>query len=483
MATVPTSNASDNGLFQHHAPSFESIHKSFLQQDGLPFANVLTAEEIETVFAGHNNLFAGDDIYSTDLVLWAFLHQVLGDGKEAACRAAVSHAIAYCQEVGRSAPSGNTGDYCRARAKLDPDALAELVRRCGHRLEAAAPGDWLWRGRHAKLVDGTTLTLPDTPANQRAFPQPPGQAKGVGFPMARACAVLSLATGAILDLAIGPYRGKGAGETALLRQAVEGLRPGDVVVFDRYYCSFAMVAWLVARGVDVCVRLHRRRGAGLRRVADLGASDSLAVWPRTERPDWLTPEQHAELPESLTVRLVELQVTGADDRDDGEPMTVLTTMTDPPAYPAGAIGQLYGYRWNAELDIEQIKQTLNLDRLRCKSPHMVRNELWTTLLAYNLIRTVIATAARRHDKRPRQISFTGACQNVLAVCLLLAAGRCRNPAVTIASALERIAKEEVANRPGRIEPRVIKRRKHKYQMMTKPRAKYRKELAMSKVRY
>ena len=453
---------------------FHAVAETFLNRPGLPFADVLGADDIERAFAEHDALFAADAIFSYAVVLWAFLGQSLRDGKGAACAAAVADITNYAQQLGLPVPSGDTGDYCRARAKLPPAVLQTLTGHVAEGLDAQAPQWWLWHGRHGKLVDGFTFTMPDTPANQQAFPQLTSQEPGVGFPIARACAVLSLATGAIHDLAMGPYQGKETGEPALLREILDSFHRGDVAVFDRCFCSYMMLALLQCRGVDVCARRHQCRQTDLRRAKRLGAGDWLVTWVRPQRPDWMAQETYAAIPQTLTLREVTFDVSEPGKRT--ERITVVTTLTDPATYPAEDIAELYGFRWNAELDILQIKQTLHLDHLRCKSPEMIVREVWVTLLAYNLIRKVIATAAAVHDKQPRQLGFTLACQTVLSSWLLLATDSCRDPGATWDAALEHIAANEVANRPGRIEPRVLKRRRHRYPLMTQPREPLRRKL-------
>jgi hypothetical protein len=327
---------------------------------------------------------------------------------------------------------------------------------------------------HAKLIDGFTFTMPDTPQNQAEFPQQKSQRPGAGFPIARACAVLSLATGAIHDLKIGPYAGKETGESALLRGMLDGLKEGDVAVFDRHYCSFMMLAMLGQRGVHFCARLHPRRPADFRQGQRLGPNDRLITWSRPKRPPWMSEEQYEQIPQTLTLRAVRFQVTVPGRRT--KTLIVVTSLIDPRAHPAEDIAELYGYRWSAELDIRAIKQTLGLDHARCKTPHMVRRELWVTLLAYNLVRKLVATAAAVHGQQPRQLGFTLACQTVLSSWMLLATGACRDVRQLWRLALERIAANEVANRPGRIEPRMIKRRRDHYPLMHDPRQQLRQAL-------
>jgi len=268
--------------------------------------------------------------------------------------------------------------------------------------------------------------------------------------------------------------GKETGENALLREILDCLPKGDVVVFDRYYCSFMMLSILQLRGVHFCVRLHQRRLSDFRRGRRLGKDDHLVTWIRPVKPAWMSDELYEQIPETMTLREVRFQVTVPGRRT--ETLVVVTSLTDPVTYPKEDIAELYGYRWNAELDIRDIKQTLGLDHLRCKSPGMIRRELWVTLLAYNLVRKLIATAAAVHGKQPRQLGFTLACQTVLSSWILLATGACRDEQELWRLALERIAANEVANRPGRIEPRMIKRRRHRYPLMKKPRQELRQEI-------
>ena len=453
---------------------FDTVAEPFLQRPGLPFSQVLTAEAIERAFTENDVLFGQKDIFSTQIVLWAFLAQVLRGGKGAACAAAVADIATYLQQTGGRVPSGDTGDYCRARSKLDLAALHGLTAQVAQQLEEGADPSWLWHGLHAKLIDGFTFTMPDTLENQEEFPQQRNQRPGAGFPIARACAVLSLGTAAIHDLNIGPYEGKETGESALLRGILDCLKEGDVAVFDRCFCSFMMLAILRRGGVHFCARLHQRRPGDFRQGKRLGKDDHLVTWIRPKRPSWMSEELYAQIPETMTLRELRFQVTVPGRRT--ETLTVVTSLTDTDAYPKEDIVELYGYRWNAELDIRDIKQTLDLDHVRCKTPNMVRRELWVTLLAYNLVRKLIATAAAVHGKQPRQLGFTLACQTILSSWMLLATGACRNVRQLWRLALERIAANEVANRPGRIEPRTIKRRRDHYPLMHDPRQQLRERL-------
>jgi putative transposase len=458
----------------HGKNEFAVIADPFIHDPGLPFASVLDAESIQRVFREEEALFGQDAIFSTEIVLWAFLAQMLRDGKGVACSSAVADIATYMLQTGQRPPSGDTGDYCRARAKVNLRALQRLVQGVSGQLQESVAPAWLWKGLHAKLVDGFTFTMPDTPENQAAFPQPRVQRPGVGFPIARVCAVLSLATACVCDMAVGPCEGKETGEPALLRAMLELFEENNVAVFDRYYCSFMMLALLSLRGCHVCARRHQRRRSDFRRGRRLGPGDHLITWTRPQKPKWMAQEQYDQMPETLTLREVQFQVMAPGRRT--ETITVITTLTDSKAYSREDIADLYGFRWNAELDIRHIKQTLHLDHVRCKTPDMVRRELWVTLLAYNLIRKVIATAAAVHKKQPRQLGFTLACQSILASWMLLSTGSCPDSHALYRLLLAHIAAHEVANRPGRIEPRVLKRRRHRYSLMRRPRAQLQAEL-------
>ncbi len=435
----------------------------------LPFVQVLSSDCVREMFADSDVLFGygENDFWNTGVTLWAFVGQVLQDGKQRSCNAAVTHAARYMLEQGMQTPSPDSGEYCRARHKLNTDVLRQLASKIATNISESTPNHWRWHGKHVKLVDGFTFTMPDTPDNQDEFPQAKTQAPGVGFPIARACAVLSLADACIHDVAIGPYAGKETGETALLRRVLGNFQTGDVMLADRYFCSFFMLAILKSLGVDVCMRLHQLRKLDHSRVRWLGDNDYIDAWHRPQRAKWMSQELYDSIPEQMEIRVVTFD---AKTENQTEPLNVVTTLLDHEKYPAHEIGKLYGYRWHVELDIFSIKQSLNLDHLRCKSPDMIRREVWTTLLAYNMVRLVCAQAAFVHDKLPRQMSFTIACNTLLSQWLMPPDESIRQ--ILGEHNLFQIACNEVGNRPGRIEPRVIKRRHKSYSLMTKPRNQY-----------
>lgn len=470
------------GVAIPHSPrrdsrSFRKVVDAFLAGEGLPFAEILSAERIERIFAKHDCLFGRQGVYTAAITIWSFLSQVLRDGKEASCQSAVARVVSYCEQRGMAAPTPDTGDYCRARAKLSEGALHELSGDVAGEVEQAADESWLWKGKyHAKLIDGFTLTMPDTPKNRATYPPPKSQKPGVGLPIARAVAILSLASACVMDLAMGPYQGKETGETALLRAMWGSLAAGDVAVADRYYCSFLMIALLLTQGTQTCVRKHQRRHSDFRRGRRLGKYDHIIVWTRPQRPEWMDEETYARIPQTLELREIRYNIVERGRRT--RTIDIITTLVDADEYSKEDIAELYGFRWNSELDIRSIKASLNLGHVRCKSPEMVHREVWTTILAYNLIRTTAAGAALVHGKQPRQISFTSTCQYVLASWMQLSGGLIEESLLEdyLLMMLQQIAACEVANRPGRLEPRVLKRRRHGYKLMQKPREVLRAEL-------
>ena len=297
-----------------------------------------------------------------------------------------------------------------------------------------------------------------------------------GLPIARAVAIVSLATACVMDLAMGPYKGKETGETALLRSILGSLAAGDIAVMDRYYCSFMMIALLLAQGTHTCARKHHLRHSDFRRGKRLGKYDHLIIWTRPERPEWMDEETYAQIPETLELREIRYNIVEPGRRTRS--IDIITTLVDADEYTKEDIADLFGFRWNSELDIRSIKSSLNLGHVRCKSPEMVHREVWTTILGYNLIRTTAAAAALLHDKQPRQISFTSTCQYILASWMQLSGGLIDETSLEeyLLLMLKQIAACEVANRPGRLEPRVLKRRRHGYKLMQKPRAQLRAEL-------
>ena len=446
----------------------EHLRRTFGQADGLPFADVLPADRVErAIREEHAGWRAGT--FTPALTLWAFLTQVLRP--TACCRAAVARVMAWLVARGERPCGPGTGGYCKARGRLPERLVLRLMRETGRALHAAAPDRWRRRGRRVLIADGTGVSMPDTPANRAAYPQPTSQADGVGFPQARVVALFSLAVGAVVDAAIGPTRGKGTGEPALLRSVADAVRPGSVLLADRYFGGWFDLALWQARGVDAVVRLHQGRSADFRRGWRIGSGDHAVRWARPPRPAWMTRADYRALPAELFVREVRVRVAQPGFRTKS--LVVATTITDP-GVTAAEIADLYRRRWHAELDLRAVKGTLGMDVLRCQSPAMVRKEVWAHLLAYNLLRTVMAQAAEAGGCEPRELSMAGAVQGLAAFAEVLAAGTGYDVLVSFVLAYR------VGNRPDRAEPRVRKRRPKAYPLLTVPRDEARRRLLQSR---
>ncbi|MBN9519155.1 IS4 family transposase [bacterium] len=411
-------------------------------------------------------------VYTPAVTLWAFLAQVADPDRS--CRAAVARVLAGLAAHDRRPARPTTGAYCKARARLPEGLPRRLAREAGRDLHRAAADGWRWRGRRVKVADGTTVSMPDTRADQRAYPQPEVQKPGLGFPVARVVAVFCLATGAVLDAALGRCPGKRTGEAALLRNLAGGFDPGDVVLADRGYSSLYDLAGWVARGVDVVVRLHQARRPDFRTGRRLGPGDHVTTWGRPDRPGWVDDATLAGMPRALAVREVAVRVPRRGFRT--RRLVVATTLVDAARYPAAAPAELYRARWHAELDLRSLKCTLGVDVLRCRTPEMVRKEFWMHVLAYNLVRAVAARAARGAGVEPREVSFAGTLQAVRAFAERLAGAGAAEAARLHERLLVVVGAQRVGDRPDRVEPRARKRRPKHGALLTKPRDQARAEL-------
>jgi hypothetical protein len=482
MSFTPASGGADR--------SFVLVRQSLLQSDSLPFADALTAEQIEQAFdaegvsfgdaSGSANEASNDDggiVYSMGVTLWAMLSQALFTDVQRACRSAVQRVAVYYALLGVDVSSTNTGAYCRARAKVTEGVVRRLAVGVAERCEAVVPDEWRWKGFRARLIDGTTFSMPDTQENQAEYPQSNAQAAGLGFPILRAVAVTSLITGMVLALATGPYAGKETGETALLRSLFGIFRRGDLALFDRYYAGWFMLALLQELGVEFVTLLHQFRDADFNQGKRLGKGDHIVAWTKPAKPQWLDQETYDRLPERLEVREIKVNVDIPGFRT--ESLVVVTSLRDHRAYSRSDLATLYRRRWVVELELRDIKSTMQLDVLRRKTPAAVRQELWTGLLAYNLIRQSILQSALAGECRPHQLSFAASLQ-MLANTWVLAAVP---PTVTI-SARERLVvlrilnghAHRVANRPNRVEPRAVKRRPAPIALLTELRETARAKL-------
>ena len=345
-----------------------------------------------------------DRLFTPAVTTAVFLSQVSSD--DHSCRSAVARLLAWRVARGLPACSPDAGGYCKARQRLPESLLPRLARHVADRIGDQAPQSWAFHGRRVVIADGSTVSMPDTPENQAEYPQHSAQKPGCGFPIARIVVLIALATGCVLDAAIGAGKGKLTGEMALVRGLHGRLRRGDILLGDSYYSSFDEVVTLAGMGVDVVMRRHGGRPVDFRRGTRLGRQDHTVEWHRhRNRPGWMGREEFAALPRVLTMRELRVRVDRPGFRTRS--FVVVTTLLDPAAFPAGELASLYRQRWHAELDIRSLKVAMRMDVLRCRTPAMVRKEFWAHLLAYDLVRGAMAEAAVRHGVPARELSFQG----------------------------------------------------------------------------
>jgi Transposase DDE domain len=454
-----------------------AVRDQFAQQSGLPFLEVLSASEIESTCRAWNHKWR-NRIYTPWITLGMFLSQILSS--DHSCGDALERFQKYRNDCGLPPVADDTASYCEARQRLPEEVIWELARRSGRSIHEKADAQWLFQGRPVKLLDGSTVIMPDTEANQAEYPQSRSQKPGLGFPIARILVVISLAVGTVLEAAIGPYQGKETSELGLLRQIGGALQRGDIALADRLFCSYWVITDAQARGVDVVFRLHQTRRADFRRGRRLGPDDHIVTWPKAQRPDWMSPTEYATMPKELKLREIRVQIK--DRKQRTRVLVIVTTLLDATKYRASELGDLFRQRWHAELDIRSIKTTMGMEMLRTKTPDMVRKEVGMHLLAYNLIRGVMAEAARGRDVQPRELSFNGARQTVRAfeeTCLY----EPKEIAADFPLLLHLISQKRVGDRPDRHEPRAIKRRPKPYHLLTIPRAEAKKRIARGEIIY
>ena len=437
----------------------DRIRRQADRAGAVDFFNVLTGPELLEVTEAHLPEHR-ERLYPPTVTLAMFMKQVLAADRS--CQRAVNAWAAQRAVEGLSVQSIRTGAYCQARQRLPLPMLTALTRTSGRLVSSQAQRGWRWRGRCVKLVDGTGISMPDSAENQARYPQPSSQAEGVGFPLARLVGLICLSTGAVLEAAIGPQAGRGSGELDLFRSCFAALSAGDVLLADALYCDYFTIAMLQAAGVDVVFEQNGARITDFRRGQALGKRDHVVRWPKPRlRPLWMTPQQYASFPEHITVR--ELKV--------GDQVLV-TTMLDARKVCKAELAELYAHRWHVELDIRNIKTTLGMEVLRCLTPQMVEKELWVYLLAYNLIRLLMAQAACDAGVHPRELSF----KHTVQMWTEWTSRTLRTDPTQRAEFFRLIAQLTVGNRPGRIEPRARKRRPKSYPWLKVPRAEARRQI-------
>jgi hypothetical protein len=445
--------------------SLPVIRQELAAQPGVPFAGLLPERHILQAVRD-SGASVRQRLFTPAVTLWTFVCQVLDP--DHSCRQAVARLNGWRAAVGLAPVSADNSAYCKARLRFPEEVLHQLVKGSGAAPPEELAPQWLWKGRHVKVVDGTGLSMPDTPENQKAYPQPKNVPAGVGFPLLRLVAIFSLADGTVLDAAMGPFKGKQTGELSLFR-AIDGVvGKGDVLLADRLYATYWEVARLKGRGADVVMRMHAGRKAVRFRGRGHSKGNRKVWWQKPQRPRWMSEEEYESYPKWVRLRALRIDVRKRGCRV--RQLVLVTTLVDAKATPMKDIADLYRRRWQVEVDLRSLKTTMQMDILRGKAPGMVRKEVWAHLLAYNLLRTLMAKAARATEVPPETLSVAGARQTVNAfVPHLMAAATAEEQARLRAAMYEGIATHHVGDRPDRFEPRAVKRRPKNYPRLKEPR--------------
>ena len=423
--------------------------------DTYAFFNLLTGPEfldqVELLLPDHR-----ERLFPPTETLSMFLAQAMSQDRS--CQRIVDDAAIKRLMGGLPICSTHTGAYCQARKRLPLEMISTLTRYTGRMMTEHTPNTWHWRGRPVRLVDGATVTLPDTPANQEVYPQPGSQQPGLGFPQCRLVGIICLASGAVLNSAMGPCQGKGSDEQSLLRSMLDTLESGDILLGDAFYATYFLLCALQKRGVDGVFEQQgsRRRSTDFRLGQRLGKRDHVIELRKPKiKPAWMSQAEYDQAPDSLRAR--ELYTGGK---------LLMTTLLCPKRTTKAALKMLYRDRWHVELDLRNIKTTLGMEKLSCRTPAMVEKEIWVYLLAYNLIRLLMAQAAFLADVLPRQLSFKHTLQIWIA---WRQNGDGGYDDAKLVGLFILIAQQKVGNRPGRIEPRAVKRRSKPFPLLSKPR--------------
>jgi hypothetical protein len=441
----------------------KSIIRELKSKPGLPFKELLPGDVLNKALV---NVNYRDGVYTPDITISSLLSQALDEDQS--LQASVLRLIASKTAANEEAPSANTSAYSQARTRLPEKVLESLSEQVAENTINEISPKWKWRERNPKLIDGSTLSMPDTPENQEKYPQPKSQKKGVGFPLARFVVVICFITGVVLKFAMDAFSGKETGEHALLRKIIDVFKSGDIALGDAYYPSYFLLCELITRGVDFVFPAHNARHIDFRTGERLGKKDHIVLWVKPSKPEWMDQETYDSYPESIKIR--EAEIISEKPGFRNKKRILVTSFLNHIEVSKKDLTELYAFRWFVELDIRSIKSVMKMDVLRAKTPEMIKKEIWSRLLAYNLVRRIMLDAAIKSNKNPRQLSFKIA---------LRAIGFFRQQGlISIENELaynvllESMAHKEVSNRPGRQEPRLIKRRPKPQKRLQKPRSFY-----------
>jgi len=451
------------------ANHIERLRQQFALLGQDTFCKALGSEQVEQILHEEVGPYR-QRIYPPMVTLRLFIDQILSP--DAACQDAVGRRLSQRAADNQSPCSLNNGPYCKARRRMALRLPQRLCKHLGQSLESQAAHLWGWRARSVKIFDATTVSMPDTPSNQQAWPQSRTQGKGLGFPMVRIGALISLASGCVLDYALGALSGKGSGEQALLREVSSSLASNDLLLADALHSTWWTLQMLSALGVDAVMPNDGKRRVDFKQGRPLGQADHVVWWPKPQRAAWITVQQYQQMPQGIWVREVRV-----NDR------VMVTTILDPEQLGCDELASLYAMRWNIEVDFRTLKSTMNMDVLRCKSSQMVQKEIAVYLLTYNLVRWTMASAAQLVKVSARKLSFAGARRLIWNFAGHLRRRTYRDTAYMTATLLKSIACCVLPTRAGRVEPRAKKRRPKPLPLLTMPRQQARDQiLALRKLK-
>lgn len=445
------------------------LKQKFTQSTGLPFRELLPQSMIQQIL-DELNIKYYRRIFDPMVTIWAFLSQVLD--AEKSCHNAVSRVIAWLSTENVELPSTDTSAYCQARLRLPEKLLEKLAFFSGEKLEEQCTSEQLWCGRHVKIIDTTTVTMADTKENQLRYPQASSQKVGCGFPIAKVAVIFSLATGALVSSLIDILN---VGDIKLARLLYEFFNPGDVLLGDRAFCSYADFYWIKNLGCDAVIRKNNGHLQNFETGYLINKQDRIVTWRKPKNcPRGITKEQFAALPKTITVREISYNVNVPGFRT--QQVTLVTTLLDTQQFPTHELIELYHQRWNIEVNLKHLKTSLGMDILRSKTPEMVRKEIYAYFLAYNLLRSLMWEAGNVYCVPPLRLSLQGTrnhLNNFLTA--FFSVSHTKIPKI-YRSLLKIIIHKVVPSRPNRVEPRKVKRRPKAYPWMKEPRVEARKKL-------
>jgi len=460
---IPKRRQSARSVQQVWANELARIKKKSFHQLGECFGKYIPSKSLESAETGS---LSRNRVFSKKNTFWAFLSQVLDADR--GCKEVVRKFQTFVANSTGKTLSSSTSAYCQARKNIEEGLLQSILGQLSQQLSHAVCHERL-KGRRVIVVDGTGLSMPDTKDNQEKWPQQKNQKPGCGFPQASLCACFNLENGALLSYELG---NKKSHELPMLRKQINTFKSGDIFLGDKGFCSYYDQATFKGKGVDSVVTLARRKPVtSAQSTKILGDNDLLIQWPKPKhsKASSYTKAEWESLPEILQLRQIRVTVNEAGFRV--QDFYIVTTLLDEKLYPASEIADLYFERWDVELFFRDIKTTMGMDILRCKTPAMIRKEVMMYLIAYNCIQSLIVEATAKSEIKVRRISFKGSLQTIRQWASLLGQDNIpdnkRRDLIRILH--QSIAESIVLKRPGRSEPRAVKRRPKPYRLLTRPR--------------